>query len=100
MKCRWYHRPVLRLACLLLACGGIPALAGEGEIHVGLGHAWLPLYEGVQSVALSADGGADICARGDAFHVLDPTVDTIRGDKNGARLVVVEAAEEPASMVQ
>lgn len=47
-----------------------------------------------------ADGGEDICARGDAFHVIDPTVDTIRGDNNGARLVVVEAAEEPASMVQ
>jgi transcriptional regulator with XRE-family HTH domain len=49
-------------------------------------------------VVARANGGSDVCARGDAFHVLDPTADMIHGDKNGARLVVVEATGENAAL--
>lgn len=78
-----------------LAAGESLSVAGAAQPSPMLGYV---LEGGI--VLTRADGESDVCGRGDAFHVLDPTSDTILGDTNGARLVVVEATEEHASMIQ
>ncbi len=76
-----------------LAAGETLSMNDPGQSAPLLGY----VLDGTVVVA-RRDGELSICGRGDAFHVLDPTADTIHGDKNGARLVVVEATDERAAL--